>query len=178
MGLSPAAAANKTAGAAAVAAGIAASSPAAPFALGQTGSLRSLLDQLRVYHDLSKFKLSAFVVSTAAAGYALGSGEQIDYVQMGCVTGGTFLCSASANAFNQIFEKSNDGRMARTMRRPLPTGRCSRGHALLFAITCGVSGFAFLKETCNKTTAELGAFNIALYAMVYTPMKQVRVVYD
>ena len=71
MGLSPAAAANSTAGAAAVAAGIA---PARP--------VGSILGLLRVYHDLSKFKLSAFVVSTSTAGYVLGSGETVDW---GCL---------------------------------------------------------------------------------------------
>jgi len=34
---------------------------------------RSIANALRVYHDLSKFKLSAFVVSTAAAGYPRGT---------------------------------------------------------------------------------------------------------
>jgi protoheme IX farnesyltransferase len=136
MGLSPAAAANSTAGAAAVAAGIAASSPAAPGSIAQkSGAVGAALCQLRVYQDLSKFKLSVFVVSTAATGYALGSGERVDWREMGVVSVGTFLCSASANAFNQAFEKMNDGKMARTMRRPLPTGRCSRTHAVLFGVS-------------------------------------------
>lgn len=173
MGLSSAAAANSTAGAKAVAAGIAASSPSAPFVNAGRGLIRSTLDQLRVYHDLSKFKLSVFVVSTAATGYALGSGDNIDFKEISIVSLGTFLCSASANTFNQIFETANDGKMARTMRRPLPTGRCSRLHAGFFGIACGVAGVALLYEQCNYLTGSLGAFNIGLYALAYTPMKQV-----
>ena len=173
MGLSPAAAANSTAGAAAVAAGIAASSPAAPGSIAQkSGAVGAALCQLRVYQDLSKFKLSVFVVSTAATGYALGSGERVDWREMGVVSVGTFLCSASANAFNQAFEKMNDGKMARTMRRPLPTGRCSRTHAVLFGVACGIGGYVVLKTQTNALTANLGVANIGLYALCYTPMKQ------
>ena len=69
---------------------------------------RSIANALRVYHDLSKFKLSAFVVSTAAAGYVLGSGERVDWDGLGWTSLGTMLCSASANTFNQVFEVKND----------------------------------------------------------------------
>ena len=162
MGLSPAAAANSTAGAAAVAAGIA---PARP--------VGSILGLLRVYHDLSKFKLSAFVVSTSTAGYVLGSGETVDWAQAGWTSLGTFLCSASANTFNQVFEVKNDARMARTMRRPLPSGRCSRPHAAAFGVAAGLAGVLLLREKTNDLTARLGAFNIGLYALCYTPLKQV-----
>ena len=172
MGLSPAAAANSTAGAAAVAAGIAASSPSAPGSVARVGAIRAALDRLRVYQDLSKFKLSVFVVSTAATGYVLGSGERVDWREMGVVSLGTFLCSASANAFNQVFEKTNDGKMARTMRRPLPAGRCSRAHALAFGVVSGIAGYVLLRTQCNALTANLGVANIAAYALCYTPMKQ------
>ena len=172
MGLSPAAAANSTAGAAAVAAGIAASSPSAPGSVARVGAIRAALDRLRVYQDLSKFKLSVFVVSTAATGYALGSGERVDWREMGVVSLGTFLCSASANTFNQVFEKTNDGKMARTMRRPLPAGRCSRAHALAFGVVSGIAGYVLLRTQCNALTANLGVANIAAYALCYTPMKQ------
>lgn len=74
MGLTPAA------GAAAAAAGAAAGAAGAGAEAGGVmgagagagvGVVTRALDVLRVYHDLSKFKLSAFVVSTAAAGYVL-----------------------------------------------------------------------------------------------------------
>ena len=170
--LDTAAAANSTAGAAAVAAGIAASSPSAPGSVARVGAIRAALDRLRVYQDLSKFKLSVFVVSTAATGYALGSGERVDWREMGVVSLGTFLCSASANTFNQVFEKTNDGKMARTMRRPLPAGRCSRAHALAFGVVSGIAGYVLLRTQCNALTANLGVANIAAYALCYTPMKQ------
>lgn len=44
----------------------------------------------------------------------------------------------------QVIEITNDGRMRRTMRRPLPSGRMSRAHALSFAIAMGVGGVSLL----------------------------------
>ena len=128
---------------------------------------------LFVYRDLAKFKLTVFVTSTAAAGFALGSGPALDLEAMAWASLGTMLCSSSANAWNQIFEKENDARMARTMRRPLPSGRCSRPHAIAFAALAGLAGVGVLKLRANDLTANLGAFNIALYALCYTPLKRV-----
>lgn len=61
--------------------------------------------------------------------------------------------------------------MARTARRPLPSGRMSREHALAFATTAGLTGVGSLALLVNPTTAALGAATIALYAGVYTPLK-------
>ena len=154
----PGSAARSTRGAAAVASAIASTTP---------GAL------LFVYRDLAKFKLTVFVTSTAAAGFALGSGPALDLEAMAWASLGTMLCSSSANAWNQIFEKENDARMARTMRRPLPSGRCSRPHAIAFAALAGLAGVGVLKLRANDLTANLGAFNIALYALCYTPLKRV-----
>ena len=154
----PGSAARSTRGAAAVASAIASTTP---------GAL------LFVYRDLAKFKLTVFVTSTAAAGFALGSGPALDLEAMAWASLGTMLCSSSANAWNQIFEKENDARMARTLRRPLPSGRCSRPHAIAFAALAGLAGVGVLKLRANDLTANLGAFNIALYALCYTPLKRV-----
>jgi protoheme IX farnesyltransferase len=73
-------------------------------ASGSDGIAARALAALRVCHDLSKFKLSAFVTTTAAAGYVLASPENIDWEQLGWTSLGTMLCSSSANTFNQVFE--------------------------------------------------------------------------
>lgn len=45
---------------------------------------------------------SAFVVSTACAGFALGSGDDIDWEKMAWTAVGTFGASAAANTLNQV----------------------------------------------------------------------------
>lgn len=101
---------------------------------------------LQNYKQLSKMRLSLLVVSTAAAGYAAGSKESIDWAGMGWTTLGTMMASSSANALNQVYERFNDGLMKRTMNRPLPTGRMSRAHALVFAALAGGGGVWLLAE--------------------------------
>ncbi|CAK0743725.1 hypothetical protein CVIRNUC_001492 [Coccomyxa viridis] len=130
---------------------------------------------VQVYKQLAKHRLSALVVSTAAAGFVAGSDEAIDWAKLGWTSLGTFACAASANALNQVYEVVNDARMERTKRRPLPTGRLSRGHALLFAGLAGCAGIYILAIQANGTAAALGAANIGLYAAVYTPLKVVSV---
>jgi protoheme IX farnesyltransferase len=83
------------------------------------------------------------------------------------------MAACSANAFNQIMEVANDSRMKRTMRRPLPSGRMSLPHAVAFAVAMGVGGVATLAYQTNALSAELGAANLLLYTLVYTPLKQI-----
>lgn len=85
---------------------------------------------------------------------------------------GTALCSASANTLNQVYEIANDALMRRTMARPLPSGRTTRGRALAFAAVCATLGGTVLATQCGELPAALGLGNIVLYAGVYTPMKQ------
>lgn len=45
-------------------------------------------------------------------------------------------------------------------------------HAVLFASLTGATGFAILNWCVNPLTAYLGAINLGLYTLVYTPMKR------
>ena len=56
--------------------------------------------------------------------------------------------------------------------RPLPSKRISPAHATAWGAATGLSSAAILAAGCNPLTAALGVTNIALYALVYTPMKQ------
>ena len=133
---------------------------------------RSVRELLSVAYGLSKFRLSAFVTSTAACGYVLGSGSAVDPIGLAEVSFGTMLCSASANTINQIVETVPDSMMRRTAGRALPSGRCGKGFAWAFASACAISGTGILAATTNETTAALGAGNIALYAGAYTALKR------
>ena len=131
----------------------------------------SLLQTLPgVYMELGKSRLSALVVLTTAAGHVLVA-PSIDPQLLLATLGGTFLCSASANCFNQIIETDRDARMARTAKRPLPSGRISPLHAAAWACSAGASGVGILAFGANPETAALGAATIFLYTSVYTPMK-------
>ena len=62
--------------------------------------------------------------------------------------------------------------MHRTADRPLPSGRLIAGRALLFGIALSVAGFAELCLGVNLLSGLIGAFTLASYLFLYTPMKQ------
>lgn len=127
----------------------------------------------RCYFELSKARLSMLVVSTAGAGYVMGSGLAIDYYGLSWTCLGTFCVAAAANTINQILEVENDSQMKRTNRRPLPAGRISTEHALAWAGATSISGIALLASQANMVAAGLGAINLVLYTLIYTPLKQI-----
>lgn len=156
----PVSAAPATAGAAA----LLPRRPTAPAQLGLLGKWPS------IYLELAKYRLSGLVVFTTSAGYAM-AGPPFDLAVLAPTLAGTFLASASASCFNQIYEIERDGKMRRTMKRPLPAGLVSVPHALAFALGSGAAGVGLLATCVNPLTAALGLSNIVLYSAIYTPLK-------
>ena len=126
---------------------------------------------LSVYAQLSKLRLSMMVLLTAAAGFLLGSGDQIDWTVGLCALVGTLLAAGSANALNQWWEVARDGRMSRTRHRPLPAGRIGHVHAVAWALVVGVMGVGLLAVTVNVLAAALALATIGIYLFIYTPLK-------
>ena len=121
--------------------------------------------------ELSKAKLCALVVVTAAAGFVLGSPGSVDYSLFGLAMVGIGLAGLGANALNQWMEIARDARMERTAGRPLPTGRLSRREALVFAAVCAVAGPLILGVFVNGLTAGLAVGCELIYVLLYTPLK-------
>ena len=106
-------------------------------------SLTGRNSRLYIYPELSKYRLSALVVVTSAAGF-LCAGAPIDLCSLVAVTTGTALCAASAGTFNQVLERFHDAKMLRTRLRPLPSGRISTAEAFSWGATSGIAGTALL----------------------------------
>lgn len=127
-----------------------------------------------IYARLSKIKLTALVVTTAAAGFAMAP-VPFDPVIFFVSSLGTGLASCAANSINQYFEMPFDSNMNRTKNRPLVRGQISPLHAVSFALACGVPGVALLTLAVNPLTGFLGALNIFLYTCCYTPLKRLSI---
>ncbi|XP_057213973.1 protoheme IX farnesyltransferase, mitochondrial [Triplophysa rosa] len=127
-----------------------------------------------IYARLSKIKLTALVVTTAAAGYAMAP-VPFDPVTFIMASVGTGLCSCTANSINQYFEVPFDSNMNRTKNRPLVRGQISPLHAVSFALACGIPGLTLLTLGVNPLTGFLGALNIFLYTCCYTPLKRLSI---
>jgi protoheme IX farnesyltransferase len=130
--------------------------------------------RLRDFYELTKPRMNFLVICTTAVGYYMaphaGSGHWITLLH---VLLGTALTAASASVLNQLVERQYDALMPRTRNRPLPGGRIAPVEALAMGVACGVLGVAYLALFVNVLTALLGAFTLASYVWVYTPMKRV-----
>ena len=69
---------------------------------------------------LFKLRLGTFVVLSAVLGWFMGS-DSIGLIPFLELTLGGYLLTGASNGFNQILEKTADGKMSRTANRPLPT---------------------------------------------------------
>ncbi|XP_056285156.1 protoheme IX farnesyltransferase, mitochondrial isoform X1 [Pseudoliparis swirei] len=124
-----------------------------------------------IYAKLAKINLTALVVTSAAAGYAMAP-VPFDPLTFFVASLGTCLASCAANSINQYFEVPFDSNMNRTKNRPLVRGQISPLHAVSFALACGIPGIALLTAAVNPLTGFLGALNIFLYTCCYTPLKR------
>ncbi|KAA0724963.1 Protoheme IX farnesyltransferase, mitochondrial [Triplophysa tibetana] len=127
-----------------------------------------------VYARLSKIRLTALVVTTAAAGYAMAP-VPFDPFTFIMASVGTGLSSCTANCINQYFEVPFDSNMNRTKNRPLVRGQISPLHAVSFALACGIPGLTMLTLGVNPLTGFLGGLNIFLYTCCYTPLKRISI---
>lgn len=127
------------------------------------------------YADLAKARLTALVVATTAAGFVAAGPLPLatDPTALASVVAGTALCSASAAAWNQIWELPRDAQMKRTVHRPLVSGALSQRQAVAAATVWGAGGAALLWFGTDPVTTALGVGNIALYAGPYTALKPV-----
>eukprot|EP00534_Pseudo-nitzschia_fraudulenta_P010135 CAMPEP_0201167858 /NCGR_PEP_ID=MMETSP0851-20130426/74289_1 /ASSEMBLY_ACC=CAM_ASM_000631 /TAXON_ID=183588 /ORGANISM="Pseudo-nitzschia fraudulenta, Strain WWA7" /LENGTH=456 /DNA_ID=CAMNT_0047449225 /DNA_START=184 /DNA_END=1554 /DNA_ORIENTATION=- len=128
--------------------------------------------KVSAYLQLGKAKLSGLVVTTTLAGFVAAGGPLYEQAPLaGCCVVGTALCSFSAAALNQIYERDRDSLMKRTQRRPLVTGSLTVNEAKTAATLWGVGGTTLLLAGTDPMTAFLGFSNIGLYAGLYTYMK-------
>ncbi len=125
------------------------------------------------YGVLAKFKLTSFIMMSAAAGYGIAYHGSFDgYTFLSLMLGG-FLVTASSNAINQILERNFDALMDRTANRPLASERMSLIEAMVAAGVAGIVGILLLWFYCNPIAGVLGALALFSYAFVYTPMKRI-----
>ena len=129
--------------------------------------------KLVAFFKLTKFRLSILVVFSAVVSYITIYPKSFDYQHILSLAIGGFLVTASANSFNQVIEKNLDKLMSRTQARPLPLEILSPIEALLFALLCGGVGSWLIFEFTNELCGILSVLSIALYALVYTPLKRI-----
>lgn len=130
--------------------------------------------------ELTKPGITGFVVLSAGVGFAFGASPGWELVwptvasrlpELSLTLTGTALAGAGTNALNQWAERRPDARMDRTSDRPLPAGRIAPRTGLAFGLALAVAGPALILPV-DAVAAGLAALTVALYDLVYTPLKR------
>lgn len=121
--------------------------------------------------ELTKPRITALVLVTAAVGYAVGAQGRFDAPGLLLFLTGTALLCGGASALNQYMERDADARMVRTSRRPIPAGRLRPEEALAFGLGLSGAGLVILSFV-NLLTVVLGAVSLVSYVLAYTPLKR------
>lgn len=122
----------------------------------------------RDYLELTKPKVVILIVFTAVIGMFLSTPGMVPLDALLFGTLGIGLSAASGAAFNHVVDERIDALMARTHRRPLPTGHLDRRAALVFATLLGVVSVLMLWLLVNPLTALLSLASMVGYSLVYT----------
>ncbi len=119
------------------------------------------------YVALLKPRVMSLVVFTALVGMVVAPVHLhpvLAFFALLCIAVG----AGAAGALNMWYEADIDAVMKRTMKRPIPAGRVTRGEALAFGLTLAVGSVVFLGLMVNWVAAGALAFTIFFYAVIYT----------
>jgi len=133
------------------------------------------------YVALTKPRITWLILMSTGVGYFFGLPAGLraasfssfgDWLRLFHTIIGTGLIASGTAALNQWYERDADRKMKRTENRPLPAGKLSAPRTMWFGITLVIAGFLELWLGVNLLSASLGAFTMASYLFLYTPLKQ------
>ncbi len=136
---------------------------------------------MRDYIELTKPRITWLILMSTGIGYFYGLPaaanwweflKSIPLVSLLHTVIGTGLIASGTAALNQWYEREADRKMRRTAMRPLPAGKMSARNAMAFGIALSIAGFLELWLAVNLLSGLIGAFTLASYLFIYTPMKQ------
>ena len=124
---------------------------------------------LKLIYDTAKVRLGFLIMSCALAGMAVSPGPGLPAWQVLVLGLAVLLSSASAGAFNQLYEAGLDRQMKRTRQRPFASGRFKPSALWLITIILVTLLSCVAAALATNVTAAiyifLGAFT---YGVIYT----------
>ena len=124
--------------------------------------------RFRQFLSLAKPRVVSLIVFVAMIGMFLAVPDLPPVVPFVFGTVGIALVAGAAAAINCLVEQKVDALMARTRRRPLPSGELSSRSTLLFATLVGGLGLFLLYRFVNPLTMWLTLATFVGYAIIYT----------
>ena len=123
--------------------------------------------------ELTKVRIGFLVLTTTIIGFYLGAQGSFSSSLLLYTIIGTLFSSTGGSILNNVIEVDSDKNMDRTKHRVLPTKKISVKFALFLGLSFIVLGLSVLYLKVNTLTAVLSMLTIALYLLVYTPLKRV-----
>ena len=123
---------------------------------------------VRASLELTKPRIIELLLTTTLPAMILAAGGWPGWwLAIATLIGGT-LSAGGANVINQVMDADIDRVMRRTRGRPLPTHRVGARSAMVFGVTLGIAGFAWLLMMTNVLAALLSTAGLLFYVLVYT----------
>lgn len=119
------------------------------------------------YLALLKPRVMSLVVFTALVGMLVAPGAInpiIGFIAIICIAIG----GGASGALNMWYDADIDAIMSRTLNRPIPSGRVTRGEALAFGLVLSAFSVTLLGLATNWVAGAFLAFTIFFYAVIYT----------
>ena len=130
--------------------------------------------KLPAWLEVAKPRLIPLLLATTLGGMALSAGGSPRASTIVCTLVGGSLASAAAGVLNCLWEQELDGRMQRTSRRALPSGRLAQRQAFALAIGLTLLSVAVLVIGVNPLAASLSLLGLCSYVLLYTALLKPR----
>jgi protoheme IX farnesyltransferase len=148
--------------------------PAPPLATAQAAAAIRPSVRLPAWLEVAKPRLIPLLLATTLGGMAVSAGPGPDAVTVIATLSGGALAAAAAGVLNCLWEEELDGRMQRTSRRALPSGRLARRQAFALAVLLTLLSTGLLVLLVNPLAAALSLLGLCSYVLLYTALLKPR----
>lgn len=125
------------------------------------------IKRLKLYLSLTKPGVMIGNAISAAAGFLLAAGNDINIPLFLFIATGSTLIISSACVLNNYFDRDIDSVMTRTKKRAIASGQIPGRNAVVLGVTLGLAGFLILLFHSNMYVFVLGAIGFVDYLVLY-----------
>jgi protoheme IX farnesyltransferase len=148
--------------------------PVAPVAASTGSTAIRPSVRLPAWLEVAKPRLIPLLLATTLGGMAMCAGPAPSRITVLATLMGGTLAAAAAGVLNCLWEEELDGRMQRTSRRALPSGRLARRQAFALAVLLTLAATALLVLLVNPLAASLALLGLCSYVLLYTALLKPR----
>lgn len=130
-------------------------------AIGRKGLVKDFL-------MLTKPIVVALLLVTTFAGMVIGAQAWPSAGLVFWTLLGGFMAAGGSGAINQYIDRTDDSKMQRTQKRPIPSGRVTPAEGLAFGVGIALASFYITTAFVNLLAALLSLAGIIYYVLIYS----------